>query len=243
MALRHRSKVALFGLLVAFGSLLAAPARAETLWLYDVTGNGFWFENGEYGGQQAQISGTVAIRDYGGSWDPLGTGNWVWGTAEFDLQFMGYDFVSYDQGIQASMWAPLSTSNIGGVAFRFQGVIDPAFTDTNPDGCGPGPAELSWMAWYTGAGPGPNSSYAGPCFGGPYEFAYQTPQVSWILYLKYGEERPTGDPPLWQAGENSGLLPESITLSNPMPAPDHGSTLLLFGVGLLGLRAWRKRLG
>jgi hypothetical protein len=33
----------------------------------------------------------------------------------------------------------------------------------------------------------------------------------------------------------------SITTSTQTPVPDPGSTLLLFGMGLVGLRAWRKR--
>ena len=41
-----------------------------------------------------------------------------------------------------------------------------------------------------------------------------------------------------QGGDNIGMLLDNVNLS----VPDPGSSILLLGIGLVGLRAWRKRL-
>ncbi len=44
-----------------------------------------------------------------------------------------------------------------------------------------------------------------------------------------------------QAVPNQAFFRGTATITTAAPVPDPGSTLLLFGIGLVGLRAWRKR--
>jgi hypothetical protein len=179
------------------------------LWLYEVTGKGWWFENGEYTGQRSSVSGTVLVEvtliDVGPPYDIW----WVMGRGDFDLEFSGHHFATADEDL-ASTSDRAVLHRIGDIFFIHE----------------------------QGVGDCYDPKLAGGCFAGWYTLERMFYR-DWLAYVD-GYARPEGEAPLWIVGADDGLFPEYFFLSNGRPVPDPGSTLLLFGTGLVGLRAWRK---